>query len=71
MKGPDDGWALHVFGGEAGAEPDCPCCRAHGIPSEIFPGRAEPWDGGLIVVELLTLEDLLRCDCPLCARARP
>jgi len=61
---------VHIVGGEPWKDPDCPVCRAHGITQDLFPGRDEPFDGGLMLVEILALEDLLRCGCPLCCQAR-
>ena len=70
MKRPEPKQLYHVVGGRPWLDPDCPICRAHGITPEKFPGRDEPYDGGLLLVEVLALEDMLRCACPLCVQAR-
>lgn len=49
-----------ITGGFSGADDDCPICKAHGIHPE-----AE----GLQIQEL-SLEQILRCPCPMCTDAR-
>ncbi len=61
---------LHIVGGKPWLDPDCPICRAHGMDAEMFPGGGGDFDEGLMIVEIMALEDMLRCDCPLCSRAR-
>ncbi len=50
----------HVTGGFPGMDDDCPICRAHGIDPEVE---------GLQIQEL-SLEQILRCPCPMCTNAR-
>ena len=48
-------------------EDNCPICKAHARTGrEPIGADAE----GGILVEELSLHDILRCPCPLCARAR-
>jgi hypothetical protein len=63
-RGPEK--RLHVVIGTP--DPDnCPICRAHAnAPAERIPGD-EP---GAILVQELSVSELLRCPCPLCTRAR-
>lgn len=50
-----------VSGGFFGMDDDdCPICKAHGI----HPGTEGP------VIQPLSLEEILRCPCPMCSNAR-
>ena len=57
---------LHVVIGTP--DPDnCPICRAH---AQAAGGPVMDDEHGPIRVEELSLGDILRCSCPLCAEAR-
>lgn len=67
MKKPDRKSAFHVVAGKPWLDPDCPVCRAHGIPAqELFPEGARE-DDGLLIIEVESLDPYRRCGCPLCA----
>lgn len=56
---------VHLIAGTP--DEDCPICRAHGV------GKADQGESGCsnaAFVEELTLIDILRCPCPMCAAAR-
>jgi hypothetical protein len=58
---------LHVVVGTP--DPDgCPICRAH-VPGPRTKSAADP-EVGAILVQELSLSEMLRCSCPLCAEAR-
>lgn len=46
-------------------EPDdgCEICRAHGLV-----GKDLPKEDGLVIVEPLTMHQVLECTCPLCSQ---
>lgn len=50
---------------------DCPICRAHGLDkSKGKSGQGADGCSNGTFVEELTLIDILRCPCPMCAAAR-
>jgi hypothetical protein len=57
---------IHVIIGSPD-EDNCPICRAHakGKFDQVIDGAF-----GQVLVQELSLHDLLRCSCPLCVRAR-
>ena len=48
-------------------EDNCPICKAHRAGSL---DQAIDADLGQVLVQELSLHDVLRCSCPLCAQAR-
>lgn len=48
-------------------EENCPICRAHGVGKS---GEGSDGASGPILIQELSLTDLLRCPCPLCEEAR-
>lgn len=57
---------LHVLIGSPD-EDNCPICKAHKAGSF---DQAVDSDLGQVLVQELSLHDLLRCACPLCVQAR-
>ena len=58
---------FHIVIGEP--DPDgCPICRAH-VPRPGTESVSDP-EVGAILVQPLSLSEMLRCSCPLCAEAR-
>ena len=57
---------LHIVIGTPDEE-NCPICRAHakGQLDQVIDATLGP-----ILVQELSLHDILRCSCPLCVRAR-
>lgn len=56
---------VHLIAGTP--DDDCPICRAHGV------GKGDQGDSGCsdaAFVEELSVTDILRCPCPMCAAAR-
>ena len=64
-KADDPKKTLHVVVGTP--DEDCPICRAHGVGSGDH-GEAGPESP--ILIQELTLAEILRCPCPLCKEAR-
>ncbi|HYE98587.1 MAG TPA: hypothetical protein VEJ18_06725, partial [Planctomycetota bacterium] len=62
--GPDR--ILHILIGTPD-EDNCPICKAHAKTGR-DPVGGDPAGG--ILLEELRLHDVLRCPCPMCARAR-
>ena len=48
-------------------EDNCPICRAHGVGKS---GEGSDGASGPLLIQELTLTDILRCPCPLCKEAR-
>ncbi len=48
-------------------EDNCPICKAHAKPRRESDGR-DP--SGAILVQELSLHEILRCPCPMCTQAR-
>ena len=64
MKTPDrpsgDRSLLHILLGKP--DEDCEICRAHGFKAHDLP-EGKP---GMVILELGSLDEILRCPCPLC-----
>ena len=48
-------------------EENCPICRAHGVGKG---DQASDGPSGPILIQELSLTEILRCPCPLCKEAR-
>lgn len=57
---------FHVVVGTPDEE-NCPICRAHGVGEGDLGSDGAP---GPILIQELTLIDILRCPCPMCEAAR-
>jgi hypothetical protein len=56
---------LHLVVGTP--DEDCPICRAHGL------GKGDQGDNGSkgpLIIQELTVAEILRCPCPLCKEER-
>lgn len=65
MPAPKGAKYVHLIAGTP--NDDCPICRAHRVGK---PGKGEGGCASGAFVEELTLIDILRCPCPMCAAAR-
>jgi len=66
-KGRDPEDLLHIVGGRPDLDPDCPICKAHGT------GGEKILSGGIfgdVFVQMMTMGQMMRCQCPLCTQAR-
>ena len=59
-RAPGDPSLFHILLGEP--DDDCEICRAHGLNAHDLP-EGKP---GMVVLELGSLDEILRCPCPLC-----
>ena len=69
MKKPDrfprDPSLFHILIGRP--DEDCEVCRAHGLNAHELP-EGTP---GMVVLNLGSLDEILRCPCPLCRQLDP